>query len=36
MWQKVPKTGPAGIPALALGLLAVGAGAVLVRNRKQQ
>ena len=36
VWEKGPKTGSAGIPALALGLLAVGAGAVMVRRRKQQ
>ncbi|MGP2495464.1 LPXTG cell wall anchor domain-containing protein, partial [Schaalia turicensis] len=36
VWQKLPKTGYAGIPVLALGLLALGAGAVMVRRRKQQ
>ena len=36
VWQKVPKTGSTVIPALALGLLAIGAGAVMVRRRKQQ
>ncbi|WP_311587659.1 LPXTG cell wall anchor domain-containing protein [Varibaculum cambriense] len=36
VWQKLPKTGSAAVPALALGLLAIGAGAVMVRRRKQQ
>ena len=36
VWQKLPKTGSAAVSALALGLLAIGAGAVMVRRRKQQ
>ena len=36
VWQKLPKSGSAAVPALALGLLVTGAGAVMVRRRKQQ